>query len=165
MFLLNWVLQNIFLLKPNMYIGNIPWFLLQWDDSTSFHPGRLIQHSELHLCVPESEIPTPAVSGGREKDPQGEFPILTGKGFLQEPIRTRRDTKGRTQHQERSELSCLIFLLHWMHKYLNQGQDYSYKAYFKCKFDPGQDIKEFWKPQKTANQKFIPKPLREKKLI
>lgn len=24
MFLLNWILQNIFLLKPNMYIGNIP---------------------------------------------------------------------------------------------------------------------------------------------
>lgn len=58
MFLLNWILQNVFLLKPNMNIGNVPLALLSLQWVTPPLP-ILIERSELHLCAPGSEIPAP----------------------------------------------------------------------------------------------------------
>lgn len=166
MFLLNWILQNIFLLKPNMYIGNIPLAFLsfQTGDSTSFHPG--IQHSELHLCAPESEIPAPSsFRRFREGSPE-YFQYWLGSSLCrsQEP----QEQEG-SQGQDSASGMLRAVLPHLSaplkHKYMNQRQDHSYKAYFKGKPDPGQELQHkrvLKNMENKKTQKFILKLLRKK---
>lgn len=166
MFLVNCILQNIFLLKPNMYIGNIPlafpqppvgWLHLLpcWKAHSTFRTSP--------LCTWKWN-PNPCSFRRQREGSSGSISSVDREGLSAGAPQEQEGHQGRTQHQEHPELSCLILLLHWMHKYLNQGQDYSYKAYFKGKLDPGQDMKEFWKPQKTVNHKFVLKLLRKRKI-
>lgn len=154
MFLLNWMLQNIFLLKPNMYIGNIPLAFLSFQsgDSTSFHPG--IQHSELHLCAPESEIPAPCSFRRYREGSPGYFQYWLGSALCrsQEP----QEQEG-PQGQDSAPGTLWAVLPHLSaplkHKYMNQGQDHSYKAYFKGKLDPGQELQHKRVLKTTENKK------------
>lgn len=95
----------------------------------------------------------------------------------QEPIRVRRDTKGRVLPQECSELSCLTFLLHWKHKCINHGQEVTVlptKLILKANFirDKNYSIKDFYlfrnlhflKAMENSKPEIYSKTFKEKKI-